>query len=294
MTRYFNLFFATLKFSKILPILKVLKFTKPLMTAATLSLSLFMYGVAYGWLFGLALIGVLMIHEMGHIVALRRLGMTVPGPVFIPFLGAAIFVPPIENRTDEAYMAMGGPLFGAASVVIALGGYWVTKHPLFMIAAHLAVILNLFNLLPISPLDGGRVTQVMGPKFKYIGAIALLFLSLLIMNPAILLVWILVLDSFKLWRYGKCELGAVCGIIMVILMVAGYSTQHWAIDLIDSLFASFIVFTYWLSDHYAWKQREDVRSYPSADVKTKWFGLWLGTIVVLLALGFYTAMVIPK
>lgn len=293
MNRLLNTFAASIKFSKLVPIIKLMKFTKPLATVASLSLSMVMYGAAYGWVFAAALVGVLMIHEMGHVCALRKLGLPAPGPVFIPFVGAAIFIKKIEDRHQEAVMAIWGPLFGIVSALVALGLYKATASPLFMVAAHLAVIINLFNMIPISPFDGGRITQIAGPKFKYIGAGLIGVASIALMQPQILLIWILILDNFKFPRYVRWVVAAAFETVMVILMLTGYSDQPFWADVIDAGLAALITLCYYLADLNDWKEEIDTRPYPNGNVRLRWLACWAATSGILLAIGAFT-LAVPK
>lgn len=114
------------KSAKLISLLKVIKLTKVILTASTMALSAVIYGWTYGPAFGVGLVSMLFIHEMGHVIAMRRVGMKTSAPVFIPFLGAVIFVPHIEDRAIEAYVGYGGPLLGSLAALVCMAAWAVT------------------------------------------------------------------------------------------------------------------------------------------------------------------------
>src|SRR3989344_6518301 len=180
-------------------VFKAAKIAKPAITFASMALSLFAYAFWLGPWFSVGFIAMLFIHEMGHVIALRLKGYPAPTMVFIPFLGAAIFAPAFQDREDEAYVGYGGPLLGSIGAA-ALFGVWFfleessTAAHLVLITSYVAVFINLFNLLPISPLDGGRITQATGRWFQYVGIAGLVIFSFFFRQPVILFIWILVID----------------------------------------------------------------------------------------------------
>jgi Zn-dependent protease len=126
-------------------------------TLATMGVWVLAYATAFSWKFALGLAIVIYIHEMGHVYALKRLGMQADAPIFIPGLGALVrlrqtFVNPIEDAT----IGLAGPLWGLAAAVATAGLYAATEYPLFAALTQVGAWINLFNLLPIGPLDGGR------------------------------------------------------------------------------------------------------------------------------------------
>lgn len=100
--------------------IKMMKVAKPLVTMITVLLSVLAYGWAYGsWYFAAGLVIMILIHEFGHVIAIRQQGLPAAPMVFIPFLGAAIFVPPLKTRHTEAVVGIGGPLLGTIGAVAA-------------------------------------------------------------------------------------------------------------------------------------------------------------------------------
>ena len=185
------------KSTKLISVLKLMKFTKIIVTSSTLALSALAYGWAFGPWFGVGLTAMLLIHEMGHVIALRLKGYPTSLPVFIPFLGAAIFVHDFGDRETEAYIGYGGPLLGSIAAFLCMALWLVTGSPVLLLTAYLGVYLNLFNLVPIRPLDGGRITQLAGPKLKYAAIALLVGYTLCIGEPALLLIWVFVLQEIK-------------------------------------------------------------------------------------------------
>ena len=234
------------KSAKLLKVLKAFKIAKPFLTLATMSLSFFAYAFWLGPWFALALVLLLFVHEMGHVAAMRLRGLGTPTPVFIPFLGAAIFAPKFKSRDEEAFVGYGGPLLGSIAAIAVFGAYLLTPRDsdlatILLAASYAGVFLNLFNLLPISPLDGGRVTQAVGTWFKYIGLFLLAIFSIALREPVILLIWILVLTELNIVPVRiRAVLSVVFALSMGILMYLGYSTQPFWIDIVDYVFATIL------------------------------------------------------
>lgn len=184
-------------------LLSSLKWGKLATTAGTMLLSLAVYASIWGWRYAAGFISLLFIHEMGHYIAARQRGLPVGAPTFIPFVGAWINLEgqPLDAET-EAYVGMGGPFLGA---VAALGVYLWARHvdsPLLLAISYSGLFLNLFNLLPVSPLDGGRITAVLSPRVWLIGAPMMLALMFYRPSPMLILIAALALPQLvKAWRY---------------------------------------------------------------------------------------------
>jgi Zn-dependent protease len=133
-------------------------------------LSLGVYALAFGWRFAAGFIALLFIHEMGHFIAARRRGLNVGMPTFIPFMGAWIELKEMPHDAEtEAYVGLGGPLLGTVG---ALGCYFLARSydiTWLLAVSYSGFFLNLFNLIPISPLDGGRITAVLSPRIWLLG-----------------------------------------------------------------------------------------------------------------------------
>jgi Zn-dependent protease len=130
-------------------------------TAGVLALaSAGLMALVFSWQSVLAIMGMLLFHELGHVVAMKRAGLRVRGIYFIPFMGAAAVTEDTwPSRRHQAAIALAGPLWGAAltAVPVAIVAFTGREHPFAAVVASIWALLNLLNLLPISPLDGGRL-----------------------------------------------------------------------------------------------------------------------------------------
>jgi Zn-dependent protease len=168
------------------------------------AVSMVSYAYLFTWKFAIMIMVLLLVHEYGHIWAMKRCGLSVKGIYFIPFLGAAAVTEEMfKSRRDEAYIAIMGPIFGFALSGIALVVYIVTQNALFGAAAGWMAMINLFNLLPINPLDGGRIMKSIAfsinSKFGYI------FLAIGIVASIILIFWAGILLFLLLLIIGTLE-----------------------------------------------------------------------------------------
>jgi len=152
-----------------------------------------------GWWFGIGLVVLLFVHEMGHVVEAKRQGLPVSAPVFIPFMGALITLKQMpHNAWNEAKLAIAGPIIGSAgALALFLAGVAFDSRALKALA-FLGFFINLFNLLPVVPLDGGRIVAALHPVFWLVGFLALLGLCIWRPNP--ILIIILLFSASELWR----------------------------------------------------------------------------------------------
>ncbi len=115
------------------------------------------YWSLFGWKFALGFVMSIYIHEMGHVMALRRYNIAASAPMFIPFFGAFVRMHQYPgNVREDARVGLAGPIWGFGSAVAAWLAAVVTGLPVWYAIAHTAAWLNLFNLIPIWQLDGGR------------------------------------------------------------------------------------------------------------------------------------------
>jgi Zn-dependent protease len=136
----------------------------------------------------------ILVHELGHGFAMKRCGVEAGWPIFIPFFGAMIAMKGLpQDRSAEAKIAYGGPLWGTAAALVAAGIGLATDSRLFLALAYVGFFLNLFNLTPISPLDGGRVAQAFSRRAWIVGAILLAGLFLTTGAPMLLLIGLMAL-----------------------------------------------------------------------------------------------------
>ena len=154
-----------------------------LKTGLTLLISLALYAVFFGFWGALGLVVMILLHEMGHVIEIRRQGMKATAPLFIPFMGAAIFQR--SHPTDalkQAQIGIAGPLAGTVAATAAFVLFAATKNPLFLFWAWIGFYLNLFNLIPFGMLDGGWILAAASKWFQVLGlaalAVAVLFFHL--------------------------------------------------------------------------------------------------------------------
>lgn len=173
--------------------------------AGSMLVSIGAYALLGGWWFGVGLVALIFFHEMGHVLALRRQGVRASAPLFIPFMGAVIGMRGMpKNAWREAEIALAGPALGslAAAAVWGLGAY---EHSNFLVAlAFVGFFINLFNLIPMVPLDGGRAVAALHPAFWLVGLGALVVVE--IARPSPILPLIIIVGLFELrnrWRRRK-------------------------------------------------------------------------------------------
>lgn len=130
--------------------------------AVSVAVSWAMYALVFGGWLAAGIIAVLAVHEVGHMAAARTVGLMAAKPVFIPFLGAVVVLrqrPP--HVVAEAAVALGGPAAGILGSLLLLSVYWWTGERDWLLLAYGSCLLNLLNLLPYSPLDGGKIVMAL-------------------------------------------------------------------------------------------------------------------------------------
>lgn len=168
------------------------KISKFLMTGGTMLISVVTYAFVYGWRYAVGLVGLLFAHEMGHYLAARKSGLAVGVPCFIPFVGAWIQLKEQPmNAEVEAFVGIAGPLLGSAAAFLCYLAAQNSGSMLLMAIAYSGFMLNLFNLIPITPLDGGRIVSVISPRIWYAGIPVLIGLLIWKPNPLLLMLCIL-------------------------------------------------------------------------------------------------------
>ncbi len=186
--------FALLAAAKYVPLL--------LKTGGTMILSIGLYAMVYGFWFAVGFVLLIFVHECGHLLAAKRFGLKVGAPVFIPFLGAIIALKEApRNAWIEAFVGIGGPLLGSAGALVCEGIYLATGNMMFRGLAYTGFLLNLFNLMPVGFLDGGRIVTALSPWLWLVGFAVLIFLTLTQFNFILLLILIVSLPRlFSLFR----------------------------------------------------------------------------------------------
>ena len=182
MSRIFLLLLAALKFGKLVP------------TVLSLLLAVGVYTLVFGWRYAVGIVAMLLIHEMGHYIAARQRGLAVRLPMFIPFAFAWTTLEELpHNAETEAYIGLAGPMLGTVGAIAA----WWLGHAYdatwLLAVASTGFFLNLVNMIPLPPLDGGRITTVLSPRIwllgvPIIGALLWFQFSLILLLIAILAV----------------------------------------------------------------------------------------------------------
>ncbi|WP_027086185.1 site-2 protease family protein [Cohnella panacarvi] len=192
--------FLLAKFKWVIALLKWSKFGGTLFSMAA---SLSAYALFFGWKFAIAIVYLIFVHEMGHLVAARHKGIATSPAMFIPFVGAMISMKERpRDAATEAYLAYGGPLAGLLSFLPAVLLYQVDQVPFWALVIYLGATINLFNLLPVSPLDGGRIVSVLSTKIWLFGLAALLALVVAFPDSPMMYV-ILLIGIFSWWNRAR-------------------------------------------------------------------------------------------
>jgi Zn-dependent protease len=185
------------KFKGVVLLLLKVKFVG---TALTMLVSIGAYALLFPVWFAVGIVVLIWVHEMGHVVQLRREGIPASAPMFIPFLGAFVAMKQMpKDALAEARVGLAGPLLGTLGGIATLGLYAVTREPLFLGLAYFDFIINLFNLAPLLPLDGGRAVGTMSLAFQVVGL--LVMVALFFVAPIMALIALLGLP--ELWNRWK-------------------------------------------------------------------------------------------
>ena len=172
---------------------------KLLVTAGSMAVSIAAYASLWGFSFALGFVVLLLVHEMGHVIALRREGIRASAPMFIPFLGAAISARSLgDNALAEARVGLAGPILGSIGSGACLLIWQLTGHDYWQALGFTGLFLNLFNLLPVVPLDGGRAMAAMSPWTWIAGFAAMVGLAVAFPNPVIFV--IVIFAAIETWR----------------------------------------------------------------------------------------------
>jgi Zn-dependent protease len=192
-----------LKFgAKLKAVLLLLPKLKLFTTSASMLVSIGAYALIWGWKFAVGFVLLLLVHEMGHVIQARREGLDASAPLFIPFLGAAIALKDLpKNAAVEARVGLAGPILGTLGTCLAVAIWQITGSELFQALAFFGFFLNLFNLAPVLPLDGGRAMAALTPWMWIVGYVLLVAATVLFPNPIMLL--ILLFGGFETYRRWK-------------------------------------------------------------------------------------------
>jgi len=284
------------KFVKFIKVFKALKFAKFFITFISMTLSMFVYAFWLGPLFSIGFVLMLFFHEMGHVLAMKKQGMPTKAPVFIPMLGAVIFAPRFKTRAQEAFIGYGGPLAGLIATLVVFAAWLLLPKggklsEIILLVSYTSAFINLFNMLPIRPLDGGRVTQIVGGWFKYFAIVGLVYISFLIKEPGILLIWIIIATETNFKPTVKFATTFSIHTLMIIMMSLGYGEQGLWINLVDIVLGTVVnLLMFGQMIAYLGKQlsEEELNPYnlPTAPMalRLKWLALYFILTAALIGL----------
>lgn len=218
------------------------KMGKLLLTCGTMLLSIVAYSWVYGWRYAVGFVALILVHEMGHYVAARQRGLNVGAPTFIPFVGAWIELKELPHDVEtEAYIGFAGPLAGTLASVAC---YYFARNSgsdLMLAVAYSGCMINLINLIPVSPLDGGRITAIISPKVWLAGVPLLAALFFYHPSPMLILVAVLAYPQIKeaIWgdpakaagyydvpRESRINYGVMYLVLVAFLAMMSYSIHE--------------------------------------------------------------------
>lgn len=146
------------------------------------------YWALWGWKFALGIVGSIYVHEMGHVAALRRYGIKASAPMFLPGIGAVVRLKQHPaTAAEDARVGLAGPIWGLGAALAAYTIYLATGAPIWGAIAHFGAWVNLFNLLPVWQLDGGRGFRALSRRERWIAAGALTAIWAVTTEPLVLL-----------------------------------------------------------------------------------------------------------
>jgi Zn-dependent protease len=171
-------------------------------TALSMLVSIAAYALFFGWRFAIGFVLMMFVHECGHVVVLRRQGVKASAPMFIPFLGAFVKLQGQHRSVaHEATSALAGPAAGLAVSGVVLLFANAYDSPLLTALAYTGFFMNLFNLVPALPLDGGRVAGALHPALWVAGMLGVLVWMFYAFSPILVLVLVIGgAEAFRRWR----------------------------------------------------------------------------------------------
>lgn len=226
----------------------LLKLAKLGPTLISMVVAVFFYTLFFGPAFAIGVVLLILVHETGHVVVSKWQGIPMSLPVFLgPFGAFTTMKAPPRDARQEAVIAIGGPVFGSAAAIVCL--LWALTVPatqqfhFFLLGlAEFGFFINLFNLIPMSPLDGGRVAHAISKWMNVVGIVIMAAVALWLSSPFAIIILILgiftTVQRFRNARRGlepapvppatRVAIGAAW-IVMLAICVAGQSATHTAI-----------------------------------------------------------------
>jgi Zn-dependent protease len=238
--------------AKLKGVLLLLPKLKLLTTSGTMLVSVAAYSLIWGWKFAAGFVLLLFVHEMGHVIQLRREGIQASAPMFIPFLGAVVAAKSLgEDAAAEARVGLAGPVLGSLGAALLIPIWHATGNEFWEALAFTGFFLNLFNLLPVVPLDGGRAMAAMAPWMWFVGLAAMAALAIAFPNPIILIIFVFAaMSTWQRWKArraggeeaasyydvsrGQRAAVAIVYLGLIALLVVGMDATHVARTLADA------------------------------------------------------------
>jgi Zn-dependent protease len=220
---------------------------KSFVLVGSMAVSVLAYAQLFGWKFAVGFVLLIFVHEMGHVVVLRARGIKAGWPVFLPFLGAFVSMKSMPRSVyEEAESALAGPVAGTiGALAVGYVGH-VEGSDLLLGLAFTGLLLNLFNLLPALPLDGGRVAGALHPVIWLGGLLALLGFEIYRPSPVIPILLVLGgIELYRRWRGRDSEaskvyfalqpgqrakIGTAYVVLLVVILIglhATYAQRHF-------------------------------------------------------------------
>jgi Zn-dependent protease len=174
------------------------KLGKVALTGGTMVLSVFGYALVFGWPYAVGFVALIFVHEMGHFIAARQRGLEVGAPVFIPFVGAWVALKTTElDPETEGHVALAGPVIGSVGAFLCYLYATASQERLWYALAYAGFFINLFNLIPLRPLDGGRIVRLISAKMWLLGVPILV--AVFLWRPSPLLILIALMAAPEIW-----------------------------------------------------------------------------------------------
>jgi Zn-dependent protease len=177
-------------FGKTKYVLAALKLTK-LAPLASMVVSIGGYTLFFGFPYAVGLVGLILVHECGHAAVMHHFNMEFTPMVFLPFMGAVIAMKnQPRSAWEDALVALGGPVLGSVGAAGVAGAAVATDSQLMYALADFGFMINLFNLMPLGSMDGGRIAGALSPWFGVagIGMCGTMVANGLIHNPLVYLI----------------------------------------------------------------------------------------------------------
>lgn len=179
-----------------------LSIKKVLLNILMISLMILVLGFVFNIKYAIGYLVILIIHESGHYVVAKCIKVNVAFGGFTP-VGAYIIHDHSKNCKENALIAIGGPLFGGMIALVYYIIYYITGDYTFLVLAFTSIILNLGNLIPVSPLDGGQIVEAISPILCYMGFpfLIYLFISVNKLKSRILLIFIMIAGIYQTYNF---------------------------------------------------------------------------------------------